>query len=153
MIKEFKPKGIPDIKKDTFAVALTDEQLIELNARYRDKAAPLLDIYASRAPSLESKELFPKEVTVTDNQLEEGKVKAMKKGVPEADLEKEGKTIAIETKKREKISSDIGELATLAREAAAAEYFASIGKTVPVTLKDAVEDYNKKLKKLQENKK
>jgi len=153
VIKEFKPKGIPDIKKDTFAVALTDEQLIELNARYRDKAAPLLDIYASRAPSLESKELFPKEVTVTDNQLEEGKVKAMKKGVPEADLEKEGKTIAIETKKREKISSDIGELATLAREAAAAEYFASIGKTVPVTLKDAVEDYNKKLKKLQENKK
>lgn len=151
VMKEFKPKGVPDIKKDTFAVPLSDEELIQLNVNYRKKATSLLDLYSATKPSLDSKEMSSKKFEeVTDNQLEEARVQAIKKGVLEDKLDEESKKMAVDKKKREKISSDIGDLAKLAQDAAAYEYFKALGKRVPPTIEDAVADYDEKLKELQE---
>jgi hypothetical protein len=150
IMKEFKPKGISDIKKDTFAVPLSDDELIQLNVNYRKKAATLLDLYSTTKPSLDDKEKFPaKFEKVTDNQLEEARAEAIKKGVPEDKLDEESKKIAIEKKKKEKISDEIGDLAKLAQNAAAYEYFKALGKRIPPTIEEAVADYDEKLKELQ----
>lgn len=150
MMKQFKPKGIADVKKDTYAVDLTDEQLIQLNVNYRKKATSLLDLYSASNPSLDNEKMFPAKFNkVTDNQLEEARAEAIKKGVPEADLDKESQRIAVEKKKKEKISEDIAELAKLAKDAAAYEYFKSLGKRIPPTIEESVKEYEKKMKELQ----
>jgi hypothetical protein len=150
IMNEFKPKGISDIKKDTFAVPLSDDELIQLNVNYRKKAATLLDLYSATKPSLDDKEKFPaKFEKVTDNQLEEARAQAIKKGIPEDKLDEESKKMAIEKKKKEKISDEIGDLAKLAQNAAAYEYFKALGKRIPPTIEEAVVDYEKKLKELQ----
>jgi hypothetical protein len=150
VIKEFKPKGISDIKKDTFAVPLSDDELVQLNVNYRKKAATLLDTYSATKPSLDDKKKFPANFEkVTDNQLEQARAEAIKKGVPEDKLDEESKKMAIEKKKKEKISDEIGDLAKLAQNAAAYEYFKALGKRIPPTIEEAVADYEKKLKQLQ----
>jgi hypothetical protein len=103
MMKEFKPKGMPDIKKDTFAVALSDEELIQLNVSYRKKATALLDMYSATKPAEDQYMQTDKFKKLTDNQLEEARAEAIKKGVPEADLDKESERIALEKKKKERI--------------------------------------------------
>jgi hypothetical protein len=150
MMKEFKPKGVSDIKKDTYAVPLTDDELVQLNVNYRKKAATILDMYSQTKPSLDDKKMFPAGFEkVTDNQLEEARTQAIKKGVPEDKLDEESKKIAVEKKKRDKMSDQIGELTKLAQNAAAYEYFKALGKRIPPTIEDAVKDYEKKLKELQ----
>ena len=52
-------------------------------------------------------------------------------------------------KKKEKISDEIGDLAKLAQNAAAYEYFKALGKRIPPTIEEAVKEYEKKLKQLQ----
>lgn len=152
MMKEFKPKGVPDIKKDTFAVEMTPEELVQLNVSYRKKATALLDLYSASKPSLDDKKMFPDKFNkVTENQLEEARLEAVKKGIPQAQLDEESKRIAIEKKKREKISDDISELATLGKNAAAYEYFKSLGKRIPPTIDDAAAKYEKKMKELQKH--
>jgi uncharacterized FlaG/YvyC family protein len=86
---------------------------------------------------------------VTDNQLEEARAEAIKIGVPEYDLDKESKRIAIDKKKTQKISDDISELMKLAKEAAAYEYFKALGKRIPPTIEEAVKEYEKKFNDLQ----
>jgi hypothetical protein len=150
VMKEFKPKGAPDIKKDTFGTPLSDDELVQLNVNYRKKSSTLLDLYSATKPSLDNKEMFPaKFEKVTDNQLEEARIEAVKKGVPEDKLDEESKKMAVEKKKKEKISDDIGDLAKLAQNAAAYEYFKALGKRIPPTIEDAVTEYDKKLKQLQ----
>jgi hypothetical protein len=150
MMKEFKPKGISDIKKDTYAVPLTDDELVQLNVNYRKKAATMLDLYSATKPSLDDKKMFPAGFEkVTDNQLEDARAQAIKKGVPEGKLDEESKKIAVEKKKRDKMSDQIGELTKLAQNAAAYEYFKALGKRIPPTIEEAVKEYEKKFKELQ----
>jgi hypothetical protein len=149
MMRQFKPDGVSKIKEDTFNVTLTEEELETLNSEYTKKANTLLDLYSKTNPSFENKDMFPPSFDkVTDNQLEEARAEAIKIGFPEYDLDKESKRIAIEKKKTQKISDDISELTKLAKDAAAYEYFKSLGKRIPPTIEEAVKDYEKKLKKL-----
>jgi len=150
MIKDFKSGGTSEIGKDTFAVSLTEDELAQLNTNYRKKESEILDLYSATKPSMDDKKMFPEKFNkVTENQLEEARLEAVKKGTPEAQLDEESKRIAIEKKKREKISDDISELATLGKNAAAYEYFKSLGKRIPPTIEDAVKEYEKKLSSLQ----
>jgi hypothetical protein len=149
MMKEYKPKGLPDIKKDTFAVPLSDEELIQLNVNYRKKATAILDVYSATKPAEDKDMETAKFKKLTDSQLEEARAQAVKKGVQEADLDKESERIALENKKRDRISDSIGDLTRLAKDAAAYEYFKALGKRIPPTIEDAAKDYEKKLKDLQ----
>ena len=79
---------------------------------------------------------------------EQARAEAIKKGVPEDKLDEESKKMAIEKKKKEKISDEIGDLAKLAQNAAAYEYFKALGKRIPPTIEEAVADYDEKLKEL-----
>lgn len=149
MMKEFKPKGMPDIKKDTFAVALSDEELIQLNVSYRKKATALLDMYSATKPAEDEYMQTDKFKKLTDNQLEEARAEAIKKGVPEAELDKESERIALEKKKKERISDNISDLTRLAQGAAAYEYFKALGKRIPPTIEESVKEYEKKMADLQ----
>jgi len=149
MMKEYKPKGLPDIKKDTFAVPLSDEELIQLNVNYRKKATAILDMYSATKPAEDKDMQTTKFKKLTDNQLEEARTQAVKKGVPEADLDKESERIALENKKKERISENISDLTRLAKDAAAYEYFKGLGKRIPPTIEDSVKEYEKKMKELQ----
>jgi hypothetical protein len=106
-------------------------------------------MYSATKPAEDKDMETSKFKKLTDNQLEEARAQAVKKGVPEADLDKESERIALENKKRERVSDNIGDLTRLAKDAAAYEYFKGLGKRIPPTIEESVKEYEKKMAQLQ----